>query len=77
MSKKTKIKILSHLVFFVIFIIIWTILHFTYKNLNGGYKAMICGGLTAILAPRIKEYKTQSGKQMQVKWIFLKKILVL
>ena len=34
---------------------------------------MISAGIMVILSPRIKEYETQSGKQMQVKWIFLKK----
>lgn len=73
MNKKTKVKILRYLVFSGIFLIIWTILHFTFESLSAGYKGMICGGLSVILAPRINEYESQSGKQMQLKWIFLKK----
>ncbi|GAL67973.1 hypothetical protein JCM19301_2885 [Jejuia pallidilutea] len=33
---------------------------------------MISAGIMAILLPRIKEYETQSGKQIQLKWFFLK-----
>ena len=48
-------------------------LKFTFSNLENSYKALIGGGITALLSPRIIEHKTQSGKQMQFKWIFLKK----
>lgn len=73
MNKKTKIRVLRYFAFIIIFLMIWTIFHFTFENLNEGYKAMICGGLTVILAPRINEYETQTGKHMQLKWIFMKK----
>ena len=73
MNKLTKYRILSFLAFFVIFIIIWTILNFTFENLHGAYKAMISGGLTAFLAPRVQTFETQSGTQRQLKWIFFKK----
>jgi len=73
MSKRTKYRVLSSLAFFVIFFTIWTILHVTVKGLDVGYKGMISGGLTAILAPRIKKINTQSGDKIQIKWIFLKK----
>ena len=73
MNKKTKIIILRYLISFSIFLIVWLILDFSFKNLRNPYKGMISAGIMAILSPRIKEYETQSGKQMQVKWIFLKK----
>ncbi|MDY7395165.1 hypothetical protein UMM65_07915 [Aureibaculum sp. 2210JD6-5] len=70
MNKKTKVRILWYLSFLVIFLIVWTILHFAFKNLESPYKGMISGGISALLAPRIKEYETQSGKQVQLKWFF-------
>lgn len=73
MNIKTKIKLLSHFAFLVIFLIIWLILYFTFENLEHQYKAMLSAGVSTILAPRIHEYPTQSGKQMQLKWIFLRK----
>lgn len=73
MNIKTKVRILSYLVFFIIFLIVWTILHYAFVNLENPYKGMISAGVSAILAPRINEYNTQSGKQIQLKWIFLKK----
>lgn len=48
-------------------------LDFSFKNLENPFKGMISAVIMVILSPRIKEYETQSGKQMQVKWIFLKK----
>jgi len=75
MNKTTKYRILCFIAFFLIFLIIWYALNFTFENLHGAYKAMISGGLTAILAPRVQKFKTQSGTQRQVKWIFLKKAI--
>jgi hypothetical protein len=73
MTKKTKLIIFRYLISFIIFLIVWAILHFTFENLGNPYKGMISAGIMAILSPRIKEYETQSGKQMQLKWIFLRK----
>ena len=50
-----------------IFIIIWTILNFSFENLDGAYKAIISGGLTAFLSLRVRTFKTQSGIQKQLK----------
>ena len=38
---------------------------------------MISGGIAGLLSPRIKEYETQSGKQTQLKWIFMKKVITI
>ncbi len=73
MNKEIKFMLLSILVFCAVFIIIWSILNLTFENLHGAYKAIISGGLTGLLAPRIEKDKTKSGSQMQLKWIFLKK----
>lgn len=75
MTKRTKIKTLVWSAFFVIYFIIYITLHFTFKDLSSGYKGMITAFLTVIIAPRIKKYNTQSGKQTQVTWIFMKKPL--
>ena len=75
MNKKTKVKIIWHFSFFVIFLIIWTVLHFTFENLDSAYKGMISGGISGLLSPRITEHETQSGKQTQLKWIFMKKVI--
>lgn len=77
MNKKTKVRILWYLSFLVIFLIIWTILHFAFENLESPYKGMISGGIAGLLSPRITEYETQSGKQTQLKWIFTKKAITI
>ncbi len=73
MNKTTKYRILCAIAFFIIFLIIWYTLNFTFEKLDGAYRAMISGGLSAILAPRVHKVKTQSGSQIYLKWIFLKK----
>lgn len=73
MNREIKFMIFSILIFCVIFVIIWSLLNFTNENLYGAYHAIISGGLTAILAPRIEKDKSKSGSQMQLKWLFLKK----
>lgn len=75
MNKKTKVKILWYLSFFAVFLIVWIILHFTFDNLESVYKGLISGGISGLLSPRITEYETQSGKQTQLKWIFMKKAI--
>jgi hypothetical protein len=75
MNKLTKVKIIWHFSFFVIFLIIWAILHFSFENLESAYKGLISGGISGLLSPRITEYETQSGKKTQLKWIFLKKVI--
>jgi hypothetical protein len=73
MNLKTRVRIISYLAFFIIFLIIWSILHFTFNDLENPYKGMISAVITAIVAPRINIYQAQSGKKIQLKWLFLKK----
>ena len=77
MNKKIKVRILWYLSFLVIFLIVWTILHFALENLGNPYKGLISGGIAALLSPRIKKYENQSGKQTQLKWIFTKKTITI
>ena len=77
MNKKTKVRVLWYLSFLIVFLIVWTILHITFRNLESPYKGMISGGIAGLLSPRIKEYETQSGKQTQLKWIFMKKVITI
>ncbi len=77
MNKKTKVRILWYLSFLIIFLIVWTILHFTFRNLESPLKGVISGGIAGLLSPRMTEYETQSGKQTQLKWIFMKKVITI
>ena len=75
MNRKTKIKILVALTFLIIYSIIWTILHFAFKDLSNVYVGAIAAALAVILSPRINNYKSQAGNKIQIKWIFMKKLL--
>ncbi|MCA0153489.1 hypothetical protein [Winogradskyella vincentii] len=77
MNKNTKARILWNLSFLFIFLAVWTILLFAFDNLESPYKGIISGGIAGLLSPRITEYETQSGKQTQLKWVFMKKAITL
>lgn len=77
MTTRTKYKILSYFAFFLIFLIIWTALYFSFKNLDTPYIGMISAAISAVLAPRLSEHKTQTGSKIQLKWVFMKKIILL
>jgi hypothetical protein len=75
MNRRTKFKILNYAIFITLFFVIFFILKFTFLDMENSYKALICGALTALLSPKIIEFDTQAGKQIQFKWIFLKKVI--
>lgn len=75
MNRKTKIKILVSLTFLIIYAIIWAILHFAFKDLSNIYVGAITAALAVILSPRINNYESQTGNKIQIKWIFMKKLL--
>jgi len=77
MKRKTKVRILWYVSFFVSFFIVWTILQVTFKNLADGYKGMISAVIASLLSPKITEFETQSGKKLQLKWVFMKKIVTI
>lgn len=69
---KNKIRLLSFIAFFVIFLITWVVLGLLFDTLEAPFKGMICALVSTLLTPRVQEYNTQSGKQLQIKWLFLK-----
>jgi hypothetical protein len=75
MKQDQKIKLFYFLGFLLVFLIVWSILHWSFPNLEAAYKGMISAGVAAIFSPRISEYESQSGKKMQIKWLFFKKII--
>ncbi len=76
-SIKAKARILNYVLFFLIFLVIWVTLYFVFENLEDSYKGMISAFVSVILSPRLNEYKTQSGSGLQLKWIFIKKVISL
>lgn len=75
MNTTKKVRILSYLVFLVIFLIVWAILDVAFERLETSYKGIISAVVAVVISPRIHRYKTQSGLQLQLKWIFLKKAI--
>lgn len=73
MKNKITLHILSFLLFFIIYLIIWKIMKMSFDSMSEPIRAMISGVLTAVAAPRVQNYKTQSGDRLQLHWFVLKK----
>ncbi len=65
--------ILSFVIFFIIYLIIWETMKLSFKSMNDPIRAIISGGLTAIFSPRVANYKSKLGDKLQLDWPVLKK----
>lgn len=73
MSKSTAYHFYSWIAFIGIYLLLFAVLTVFLPKVHGAIKAGICGALTAVLSPKITSFTSQSGKQYQFKWLFLKK----
>ncbi len=70
-------RILSSLIFFTVFMILFFALQYFFPNLHPALRAGITGGIATVLAPRLSRIDTQSGVKTQINWfVFRKSILV-
>ncbi|WP_196888659.1 hypothetical protein [Aureivirga sp. CE67] len=71
------LKFLSALLFVLIFMISWSILYFFFDQIHNNFKGAISGVIAIIFAPKIIKAESQSGRVIQIKWIFLSKVISL
>lgn len=71
-----KVKILSNVFFVAVFVFSWLVINYFYKDLKISIVGAISGIIAYLLSPRLKTLDSQSGKQIQIKWIFLKKLVL-
>lgn len=77
MKKSTKANIYTFILFSVIFLIIWLLVRNLFKSLAIPIVGAITAAISVILAPQKRTVKTQSGEQIQLKWIFSKKVIII
>lgn len=77
MTTNIKATIYAYSLFFVIFFIIWLIIHNLFKDLSTAIVGALAAALTVFIAPHKQVVKAQSGKQIQLKWLFSKKVIKL
>lgn len=73
-SKATKAIIISLLFYVIEFSFFWFSLK-TFTDLNQNWILGISVVATQLLSPKIKQFETQNGKQYQLKWLFLKRVI--
>jgi len=73
MLKTITYRLLSSLIFFTVFILLFLAMEYFLPNLDPALRAGITGGVTALLVPRISRIDTQSGIKTQINWFVLRK----
>lgn len=72
MKNSMKYRLLCNVAFIVIFLMIFAILHFS-TSFSFSLKNVIAIVVALILSPKVKTYKTQTGKKRQIKWLHIVK----
>lgn len=73
---KTRVKVFTKLLFLSIFTLTWIVINTYFEQINAGIAGAISGVIAFILSPSVKEIESQSGDHIQVKWIFLKSLII-
>ncbi|MEP5256002.1 MAG: hypothetical protein ABJQ39_13150 [Winogradskyella arenosi] len=77
MKTSTKAGIYVFVIFAVIYVAVRFMLQFIFEDINSMVLAVASAVITVILTPQRRIVKKQSGEEIQLKWLFSKKIMTL
>lgn len=77
MKTKTKASLYIFLIFFVTYIVIRFCIQWVFSDISLYLLSAVAAAITVILSPQRRIVKKQSGDQIQLKWLFSKKVIVL
>ncbi|MBF8149038.1 hypothetical protein ITJ86_03970 [Winogradskyella sp. F6397] len=77
MKTSTKAGLYVFLIFAVIYIMVRFSIQAIFVDINQMVLAVLSAVITVILTPQRRIVKKQSGDQIQLKWMFSKKIIVI
>lgn len=77
MKTSTKAGLYVFLIFSVIYVIIRFSIQAVFSDINHMFLAVISAIITIFLTPQRRIVKKQFGDEIQLKWLFSKKIIVL
>ncbi|SDG76694.1 hypothetical protein [Winogradskyella thalassocola] len=77
MKTSTKAGIYVFLIFAVIYVIIRFSIQAIFVDINQMVLAVLSAVFTIILTPQRRVVKKQSGDEIQLKWLFMKKVFTL
>lgn len=64
-------------IFFIVYIFFWTIIHYVFQDLDTVYVGVLSVVFAVFLSPQKQIVRKQSGRQIQLKWIFSKKVIII
>lgn len=77
MKTSTKASLYVFLIFLVIYILVRFGIQSIFNDINTYVLAISAAVITIVLTPQKRIVRKQSGDQIQLKWIFSKKIIIL
>lgn len=77
MKTSTKASLYIFLIFLVTYIVIRFGIQMVFPEINRYLLTAISAVITVILSPQRRIVKKQSGDEIQLKWLFSKKVIVL
>ncbi|REG89350.1 hypothetical protein [Winogradskyella sediminis] len=77
MKTSTKAGLYVFIIFAVIYIIVRFSIQAIFTDINQMILAVLSAVITVILTPQRRIAKKQSGDEIQLKWLFSKKIIIL
>ncbi|RCW93598.1 hypothetical protein [Winogradskyella arenosi] len=77
MKTSTKAGVYVFVIFAVIYVAVRFMLQFIFEDINSMVLAVASAVITVVLTPQRRIVKKQSGEEIQLKWLFSKKIMTL
>ncbi|WP_179333964.1 hypothetical protein [Winogradskyella costae] len=77
METSTKAGLYVFLIFGVIYVIVRLSIQSVFTDINQMVLAVASAVITIILTPQRRVIKKQSGDEIQLKWLFMKKVFTL
>ncbi|WP_178986416.1 hypothetical protein [Winogradskyella helgolandensis] len=77
MKTSTKAGLYVFLIFAVIYVIVRFSIQAIFVDINQMVLAVASAVITVILTPQRRVIKKQSGDEIQLKWVFSKKVIIL
>ena len=77
MKTSTKASLYVFLIFLVTYMVIRFCIQMVFSEINTYLLSAISAAITVVLSPQRRIVKKQSGDQIQLKWLFSKKVIIL
>ncbi|MDH7913748.1 hypothetical protein [Winogradskyella sp. SYSU M77433] len=77
MKTTTKANLYVFGIFFVTYMVVRFLIQYMFPSINNYVLVMISAVLTVLLSPQRRVVRKRSGDEIQLKWLFSKKVITL